>query len=102
MNTAPETRIGTILIVALSGFLLGFDGSLFTGAVGFVEREFRRQARDRLGGLFAAGRGDAVNISPGRSPTASAGTILRLATCVSSWPHCWRPCPNFATLIVAL
>ena len=32
--------IGTVLIVALSGFLMGFDGSLFTGAVIFVEREF--------------------------------------------------------------
>jgi SP family arabinose:H+ symporter-like MFS transporter len=32
--------IGTILIVALSGFLMGFDGSLFTGAVGFIEAEF--------------------------------------------------------------
>ena len=32
--------IGTILIVALSGFVMGFDGSLFTGAVGFIETEF--------------------------------------------------------------
>ena len=32
--------IGTILVVALSGVLMGFDGSLFTGAVGFIETEF--------------------------------------------------------------
>ena len=32
--------IGTILIVALSGFLMGFDGSLFTGAVLFVKDTF--------------------------------------------------------------
>ena len=32
--------IGTILIVALSGFLMGYDGSLFTGAVGFIQQEF--------------------------------------------------------------
>jgi sugar porter (SP) family MFS transporter len=31
---------GTALIVALSGFLMGFDGSLFTGALIFVERNF--------------------------------------------------------------
>lgn len=31
---------GTILIVALSGFLMGFDGSLFTGAVVFVKGQF--------------------------------------------------------------
>ena len=32
--------IGTILIIALSGFLMGFDGSLFTGAVLFVKGQF--------------------------------------------------------------
>lgn len=32
--------VGAILIVALSGFLVGFDGSLFTGAVIFVESKF--------------------------------------------------------------
>src|SRR5688572_6056872 len=32
--------IGIILIVALSGFLMGFDGSLFTGAVLFVKGNF--------------------------------------------------------------
>jgi SP family arabinose:H+ symporter-like MFS transporter len=31
---------GTILIIALSGFLMGFDGSLFTGAVLFVRTQF--------------------------------------------------------------
>lgn len=30
-----------ILIVALSGFLMGFDGSLFTGAVVFVKEQFQ-------------------------------------------------------------
>jgi SP family arabinose:H+ symporter-like MFS transporter len=32
--------MGTVLIVALSGFLMGFDGSLFTGAVGIVKKHF--------------------------------------------------------------
>jgi MFS transporter, SP family, arabinose:H+ symporter len=32
--------IGTVLIVALSGFLMGFDGSLFTGAIVFVKEKF--------------------------------------------------------------
>ena len=41
MTEARRHRaIGTILVVALSGFLMGFDGSLFTGAVGFIETEF--------------------------------------------------------------
>jgi sugar porter (SP) family MFS transporter len=36
----PPRAIGSILIVALSGFLMGFDGSLFTGAVIFIESRF--------------------------------------------------------------
>jgi sugar porter (SP) family MFS transporter len=32
--------VGAILIVALSGFLIGFDGSLFTGAVIFIGSKF--------------------------------------------------------------
>jgi sugar porter (SP) family MFS transporter len=41
MTPTPARRaIGTILIIALSGFLLGFDGSLFTGAVVFVRTQF--------------------------------------------------------------
>jgi MFS transporter, SP family, arabinose:H+ symporter len=37
---SPPRSIGTILIIALSGFLMGFDGSLFTGAVVFVKGQF--------------------------------------------------------------
>ena len=37
---SPFSPIVTILIVALSGFLMGFDGSLFTGAVVFVKGKF--------------------------------------------------------------
>ena len=36
----PSGALGTILIIALSGFLMGFDGSLFTGAVVFVKGRF--------------------------------------------------------------
>jgi MFS transporter, SP family, arabinose:H+ symporter len=37
---SPFSAIRTILIIALSGLLLGFDGSLFTGAVVFVKQQF--------------------------------------------------------------
>ena len=37
---AEHRAIWTILIVAMSGFLMGFDGSLFTGAVIFIESKF--------------------------------------------------------------
>jgi sugar porter (SP) family MFS transporter len=38
--TSSFSPLGTILIVALSGFTVGFDGSLFTGAVVFVKSRF--------------------------------------------------------------
>jgi SP family arabinose:H+ symporter-like MFS transporter len=37
---SPKRAIRTILIVALGGFLMGFDGSLFTGAIPFVRDQF--------------------------------------------------------------
>ena len=40
MSPFSTSPIGTILIIALSGFLMGFDGSLFTGAVVFVKGQF--------------------------------------------------------------
>jgi SP family arabinose:H+ symporter-like MFS transporter len=40
MKAGGQRAIGTILIVALSGFLMGFEGSLFTGAVMFIESHF--------------------------------------------------------------
>lgn len=47
MKAASAPRaIPTILVVALSGFLMGFDGSLFTGAVIFIEREFTLSERE--------------------------------------------------------
>jgi MFS transporter, SP family, arabinose:H+ symporter len=40
LSPFSSRSIGTILIIALSGFLMGFDGSLFTGAVVFVKSQF--------------------------------------------------------------
>ena len=40
MMASRHRAIWTILIVALSGFLMGFDGSLFTGAIVFVKDRF--------------------------------------------------------------
>ena len=83
--TPPAPRaIGTILIIALSGFLAGFDGSLFTGAVLFVKGSSRStnskpagRSRRRLSAPpfpFS---------SPGRSRIASGG-----APCCALPPRC--------------
>jgi SP family arabinose:H+ symporter-like MFS transporter len=37
---SPFSSLGIVLIVALSGLLMGFDGSLFTGALVFVKERF--------------------------------------------------------------
>ena len=88
--------IGTILIVALSGFLMGFDGSLFTGAVGFIEAEFALNAFELGWAVTSHGRGchACPFSSPVRSPIAfGRRTVLRLATCVfAASAHCWRRC----------
>jgi SP family arabinose:H+ symporter-like MFS transporter len=39
-SKSGRSPTGTVLIVALSGFLMGFDGSLFTGAIVFVKERF--------------------------------------------------------------
>ena len=84
---------------------MGFDGSLFTGAVRFHRSRVRAErVRARLGRHVAWPSRPRCRFSfPVRSPTASAG-----ARCCA-WPPACSPCrrllaalsENFATLIVA-
>ncbi len=41
MSRAGSFTIRTALIVALGGFLMGFDASVISGVVGFIEIEFQ-------------------------------------------------------------
>jgi MFS transporter, SP family, arabinose:H+ symporter len=96
--------VGTILIVALSGLLMGFDGSLFTGAVGFISEEFHLDEFER--GWAVASLAVAATISILLTgPLADRfgrRRLLRLATCVFVAAAVLAAfSDNFATLIVA-
>jgi sugar porter (SP) family MFS transporter len=105
MNEAREPRaIGTILIVALSGFLMGFDGSLFTGAVGFIESQFAL-SKIELGWAVTSLTVAATLSIFFSGPLADRfgrRTVLRLATCLfAASALLGALSENFATLIVA-
>ena len=96
--------IGTILIVALSGFLMGFDGSLFTGAVGFIHTEFALTPFEVGWAVtsMAVAATVAIFVSGPLADRFGRRTMLRVATCmfvVSSLLAALSE--NFATLIVA-
>jgi len=91
---APAPRaIGTILIIAVSGFLAGFDGSLFTGAVVFVKSQFAldefqtgwavsAQVLSATISIFLAGpTADRI----GRRTTLRIAAILFAASAFTAW-----------------
>ena len=104
METGRHRAIGTILIVALSGLLMGFDGSLFTGAVGFIENEFSLN-KFELGWSvtsMAAAATVSIFLSGPLADRFGRRTVLRLATCVFVVSALLAAAAeNFATLIVA-
>ena len=96
--------IGTILIVALSGFLMGFDGSLFTGAVGFIETEFALNEFE-LGWAvtsMAVAATISIFVSGPLADRFGRRTVLLLATCVFAASALLAALSeNFGTLIAA-
>ena len=96
--------IWTILIVALSGFLMGFDGSLFTGAVGFIQVEFAL-GEFELGWAvtsMAVAATVSIFLSGPLADRFGRRTVLRLATCMFGVSALLAAVSeNFATLIVA-
>ncbi|MEO8064158.1 MAG: sugar porter family MFS transporter [Pseudomonadota bacterium] len=105
MSEAPGKRtIWTILIVALSGFLMGFDGSLFTGAVGFIEEEFALNKFEVGWAVtsLAVAATVAIFISGPLADRFGRRTVLRMATCVFAASALLAAASdNFTTLIVA-
>ena len=96
--------IGTILVVALSGFLMGFDGSLFTGAVSFIETEFALSSFE-LGWAvtsMAVASTLAIFVSGPLADRFGRRTLLHLATFMFAASAVLAALSeNFATLIVA-
>jgi SP family arabinose:H+ symporter-like MFS transporter len=104
MRMGRHRAIGTILIVALSGFLMGFDGSLFTGAVGSIEIEFALNNFE-LGWAvtsMAVAATVSIFVSGPLADRFGRRTVLRLATCMFAMSALLAALSeNFATLIVA-
>jgi SP family arabinose:H+ symporter-like MFS transporter len=104
MQMGRHRAIGTILVVALSGFLMGFDGSLFTGAVGFIETEFALNEFELGWAVTSMAIASTVSIflSGPLADRFGRRTVLRLATCVFAASALLAAISeNLATLIVA-
>jgi sugar porter (SP) family MFS transporter len=104
MRANRHGAIGTILIVALSGFLMGFDGSLFTGVVRFIKTEFALNVLEEGWAVtsMAVAATVAILVSGPLADRFGRRTMLRVATCVfvaSSLLGALSE--NFTTLIVA-
>jgi sugar porter (SP) family MFS transporter len=96
--------IGTILIVALSGFLMGFDGSLFTGAVIFIDAEFGLNEFELGWAVTSMAVASTISIfvSGPLADRFGRRTVLRLATVVFAVSALLAALSgNFAMLIVA-
>jgi SP family arabinose:H+ symporter-like MFS transporter len=96
--------IGTILIVAVSGFLCGFDGSLFTGAVGFVHVDFALGDIELGWAVSSMAVASTVSIflSGPLADRFGRRTVLRLASCIFAASALLAAfSENFVTLIMA-
>ncbi len=102
----PQSRYmtGTALIVALGGFLMGFDASVISGVVRFIEAEFALSplqvgwAVSSLSltatlGMFASGP---LSDRIGRRPVLQAAAVLFAVSAVAS-----AIAPDYLTLVVA-
>ena len=56
MKHSSRFTVAVSLIVALGGFLMGFDASVISGVVGFIEQEFELN-KIQLGWSVASLRG---------------------------------------------
>ncbi len=104
MQERHHRAIGTVLIVALSGLLLGFDGSLFTGAVRFVEAEFALNDIELGWAVTSMAVASTISIFISGPLTDRFGrrTVLRLATCILGVSALLAALSvNLGTLIVA-
>ena len=104
MQGGHPRAIGIILVVALSGFLMGFDGSLFTGAVGFIETEFALNEFELGWAVTSMALASTLSIflSGPLADRFGRRTVLRLATCVFAVSALLAALSeNLATLIVA-
>jgi len=101
-NTGFMTR--TALIVALGGFLMGFDASVISGVVGFIQGEFDLTPIEvgwsvsslaltaTIGMMFSGPLSDRI----GRRPVLKIAALLFAVSAIAS-----AVAPGFVTLVIA-
>jgi sugar porter (SP) family MFS transporter len=103
-DPAPGFTVRVALIVALGGFLMGFDASVISGVVGFIEAEFRLSkiqlgwavASLTLAATFAMLVSGPLSDRFGRRPVLQLAAALFTISAIAS-----AMAPNFAMLVVA-
>ena len=103
MNQQSGFVVSTALIVALGGFLMGFDSSVISGVVGFIEIEFELSSLQlgwavssltltaTLAMLIAGPLSDRI----GRKPVLSLAAVLFAVSAILS-----AIAPNFLVLVI--
>jgi sugar porter (SP) family MFS transporter len=104
MSTKTYYTIKTALIVALGGFLMGFDASVISGVVGFIEPQFGLTkielgwsvASLTLAATIAMSLSGPLSDRVGRKPVLLVAAMLFLVSAILS-----GVAPTFATLVTA-
>lgn len=103
-NSASNVTTRTALIAALGGFLMGFDASVISGVVGFIEVDFSLSkiqlgwsvASLALAATFAMLVAGPVSDRIGRKPVLRCAAILFAISAVAS-----ALAPSFTSLVIA-
>ncbi len=104
MHSANRFTLSVAIIVALGGFLMGFDASVISGVVGFIETEFEL-TRLQLGwgvaslalmAMFAMLVAGPISDRVGRRPVLQAAAALFAVSAVYS-----ALAPDFTSLVIA-
>jgi MFS family permease len=103
-EAAPGFTVRVALIVALGGFLMGFDASVISGVVGFIEADFGLTkiqlgwavASLTLAATFAMMVAGPLSDRFGRRPVLQVAAALFTVSALAS-----ALAPNFAMLVVA-
>jgi len=104
MQTQTRFTTTVALIVALGGFLMGFDASVISGVVGFIEHEFELSKIElgwsvsslALTATFAMMVAGPISDRIGRRPTLKIAALLFAVSAIAS-----AIAPGFLTLVIA-
>ncbi len=104
MKKSTMYTYSTALIVALGGFLMGFDASVISGAVGFIETQFQLSKLElgwavsclTLTSTLAMATAGPLSDKIGRKKVLTYSAILYFITA-----SCAALAPNFIVLVIA-